>query len=242
MTFWLAFGIAEEFEQGGRGTSVHVLEAAFTSFEDAARSFADADIPVVGGHVTAAHAYVVEAESVDKAAALVGAALRGEERSSRVRVVQANIRTHRRPEAPPEIQALNHLHGELCISHQLAEIAVACAPDGERRTRLARHLNSLEELGYGVRVMRGDRPPEDGAQSGRERLGYGVGHVAGAETATLAGALDSLACELSIARRQADLAREAVPAYRKDLDHVSGELGMFERAVAEIQREGGPSP
>ena len=242
MPFWLAFGIVEEFEGGGRGMSVGVVQHGFGSFDDAIQSLVDAEVPVVGGHVTEANAYVVEADTIAQASILVRAVLEEHESSSHVQLVQQDIRTRRRaeePEEPSEIGALNRLHGELCITHQLTELALACVKGDEQRERLERHKGALENLGYAVRMMRGDKPTSATGGSGSARLGYTNGQFVGAESATFAGALASLAGELSIARHQAALAKEIVPVHEKRLDDLRSELDRFKTTVTEMQHQAG---
>ena len=241
MPFWLAFGIVEEFDGGGRGISVCVLQNGFGSFDDAAQSLVDAEVPVVSSHVTEANAYVVEADTIDQASILLRAVLEKHESSSHVQLVQQDIRTRRRADEPVEIEALNRLHGELCITHQLTELALACVKGDERRERLERHKGALENLGYAVRMMRGDKPTSATEGSGRERLGYTNGQVVGAESATFAGALAALAGELSIARHQAALAKEIVPTHEKRLDDLGNELDRFMTSVTEMQHQAGRS-
>lgn len=239
MPFWFAFAIAEEFDGGGRGTSISVLQTPYVSFEDAAQNLADAEAPLVAGRVTAAHAYVVEAETIDEAAALVRTALRQPEGSPAVRLVQRDVPTRRVPGEPPEIEALNRLHGELCITHQLAELALSSPASGEHRELLEQHKAILEDLGYTVRDLRGDTRPEGAvAQSGRDRLGYGEYSIAGAEPAAFADALDSLVCELSIARHQAEQAIGILaPNHEQTLRDVSAALDRFGGAVAAIRHQ-----
>jgi hypothetical protein len=159
--------------------------------------------------------------------------------SSKVRLVQQDVHTQQMPRESPEIEALSQLHGELCIAHQLTELALACGNGKEQRERLERHKGALENLGYAVRMMRGDKPTPATAGSGSERLGYSNGQVAGAESATFGEALASLACELSIARHQAALARTTVPVHEKRLDDLTSELDRFASTVTEMQHQAG---
>ncbi len=236
MPFWLAFGIAEEFESGG-GASVSVLDSSLRSFEDAVTTLVDADDPIVSGRVSEANAYVVEADTIDQASVLVRAVFISGEESAQVRLVRRNIRTQRRPEEPPEIEALNRLHGELCITHQLTELTLSYAPSDDVRGRLEQHKGTLEGLGYAVRVMRGDElSPAATSQSGRERLGYGYAQIGGAESATFASALASLTCELSIARHQATLTQQDATSYEGELEALGRALDHFGETVTELQQ------
>jgi hypothetical protein len=246
MSFWLAFGIAEEFEDGGQGTSVTVLHNHFASFDDAANSLVDTDVPVVGGRVAEANAYVVEADTTERASSLVRTAVMEQRSSSHVQLVQQDIRTRQMPKESPEIEALNRLYGELCITHQLTRLALTRVKRDEHRERLEQHTAVLEEFGYAVLVMRGgtehseasDVPTGAQARSGSERLGYRDGQIEGAESAGFAGALGSLAGELNIARRQAALAKQVVsPSHEKGLDDLSIELDRFGVTVTELQDE-----
>ena len=241
MPFWLAFGVAQEFEGGGRHRSVTVFPSSFASFDDAANSLVDVDAPVTTGRVTEANAYVVEADTAQQVSLLVRAVLRKEESSSQVHVVQRHIRTRQMPEEPPEVQALNRLHGELCITHQLTELALTCMKGDEHRARLEQHKVALEDFGHAVLVMRGgDVPTGDEALSGSERLGYSHGHIAGAESATFDGTLGALARELWPARYQAALAKQVVsPSDREVLHDLRIELDRFGTAVTEMRRQSG---
>jgi hypothetical protein len=235
MAFWLAFGISEEFESGG-GASVRVLDGGFRSFEDAVTSLIHADDPVVGGRVTEAHAYVVEADTIQQASLLVRSVFIHQESSAYVQVVQRNVRTQQMPKDSPESEALNRLHGELCIAHQITELALSLAEKETDRIRLDQHKVALEDSGYAVRVMRGDEMPiGTEAPSGSERLGYTNGQLAGAQSATFADALGSLTGELSIARHQADLTIQVVsPSHGERLRELGMELDTFRNMVTEL--------
>jgi hypothetical protein len=241
MPFWFVVGIAIEFEPVGRGTAIHVLQHPFASFEEAAQHLAEAETPVVAVRVTEAHAYVVEAATIDEAAALARAARKEPGTSPAVRVVQRDIRTRQAPAEPPEIEAVNRVHGELCITHQLAELALSRAVSNDLRERLQQHKTALEDLGYAVRVLRGNDIPEGVVlQSGSERLGYRDGQIGGADSATFSSALVSLACELSIARHQAEEAfRLHSPDHEATLRDLSAALDRFERTIIKMRQEAG---
>jgi hypothetical protein len=241
MPFWLAFGISEEFEQG-RGTSVDVRVPGWASFSDAVDSLAEVDVPVVAGRVIRAHAYVVEADTIQEASSFMRTVFIEHEVGPRVKLVQRDVRTQQMPPAPPRIAALSRVHGELCITHQITELALTLVQTPEHREKLDRHKVALEDLGYAVRRMRGDNVSgEPEGQRGRERLGYGYGQIGEAESATFPGMLASLFGELSIARHQVNLAEEVVsPFQAKELHGVGVELDRFRDTVSDLQLWVGP--
>jgi hypothetical protein len=241
MPFWLAFGISEEFQQGS-GTSVDVREPGCASFGDAVDSLAEVDVPVVAGRVIQAHAYVVEADTIQEASSFMRAVFIEHEVGPRVKLVQRDVRTQQMPAKPPQIEALHHVHGELCITHQITELALTLVQAPEHRARLDRHKVALEDLGYAVRKMRGDDlSSEPEGQSGRERLGYSYAQIGGAESATFSGTLASLFGELSIARHQVDLAEQIVsPFQAEELHGVGVELARFGDTVSDLRHEVGP--
>ena len=238
MPFWLAFGISEEFERGG-GSSVTVRNPCWASFGEAADSLEVVDVPTVGGRVIEAHAYVVEADTIQEASSFASAVFIEHESGPRVKLIQRDIRTQRMPAEPPETEALNRVHGELCITHQITELALTLVRAPEQRERLNRHKVALEDFGYVVRRMRGDDlSSETEGQSGSERLGYGHGQIGGAESATFSGTLASLFGELSIARHQVDLAEQIVsPVPAKELHVISMELARFVDTVDDLQHQ-----
>lgn len=240
MSFWLAFGISEEFERGS-GSSVDVRNPGWASFSDAADSLAEVEVPVVGGHVTQAHAYVVEANTIQEASSFVRSVFIEHDSGPRVKLVQRDVPTRRMSAEPPQIEALNHVHGELCITHQLTELALTLVPTAEHRARLDRHRVALEDFGELVRKMRGDDlSSESEGRTGNERLGYGHGQIGGAESATFSGMLESLTTELSIARHQVDVAEQIVPpSQAKELHAGSLELAGFEETVLWFLQGGG---
>jgi hypothetical protein len=241
MSFWLAFGISVEFEHGG-GTSVSVREPGWASFGDAVDSLAEADVPVVAGRVIEAHAYVVEADTIQEASSFMRAVFIEHESGPRVKLVQRDVRTQQMPPVPPETEALSRVHGELCITHQLTELALTLVQAPEHRARLDRHKLALEDFGYAVRRMRGDDlPSETEGLSGKERLGYGYAQIGGAESATFSGTLSGLFGELSIARHQVELAEQIVsPFQAKELHAISVELARFGDTVGDLQHQVGP--
>jgi hypothetical protein len=241
LSFWLAFGISEEFERG-RGTSVDVREPGWASFSDAVDRLADVDVPVVGGRVIQAHAYVVEADSIEEASSFMRAVFMEHETGPRVKLVQRDVPTRQMPMPAPQITALNHIHGELCITHQITELAVSLVQAPEHRARLDRHKLALEDSGYLVRSMRGDDlSSESEGHSGRERLGYGGGQIGDAESATFPGTLDSLTTELSIARHQVRLAEPILSAAQaKELRALGVELDRFADTVSDLKHQVGP--
>jgi hypothetical protein len=236
LSFWLAFGISEEFEQGS-GTSVDVRDPGWDSFGDAVDSLARVDVPVVGGRVTQAGAYVVEADTIQEASSLMRAVVIEHETGPRVKLVQRDVPTRQAPIPEPQITALNHVHGELCITHQITELALTLVPAPELRARLEHHKLVLEDFGETVRRMRGDNvPAASKGRSGSERLGYGHGQIGGAQSATFPGTLESLSAELSIARRQVDLAEQiASPAVAKELQAIGMGLDSFADTVSDLQ-------
>jgi hypothetical protein len=215
---------------------VYVLDGSFSSFEDAGTSLLHADVPAVRGRVTEANAYVVEADTNQQASLLMRSVFIDQESSAYVQLVQRNVRTRQKPKEPPESEALNRLHGELCIAHQITELALSLTEKGMDRVRLVQHKVALEDFGYAVRVMRGDDVPTGTeAPSGSERLGYAHGQIGGAESATLADALESLAGELSIARHQVDRTIQIVsPSHGERLRDLGMELDTFRNAVTEL--------
>jgi hypothetical protein len=192
--------------------------------------------------VSQAHAYVVEADTIQEASSFMHAVFIEHEVGPRVKLVQRDVPTRQRPPAPPQTEALSHVHGELCITHQITELALSLAQAPEYRERLDRHKVTLEDLGYVVRKMRGDdlsSGPE--GQSGNRRLGYGDAQIGGAESATFSGTLASLLGELSIARHQVELAEEVVsPLQAKELHAVGAELASFGDTVSDLRHQIGP--
>lgn len=242
MSFWLAFGISEEFDQGA-GTSISVLEPPWASFSDAADSLATVGAPVVGGSVTEANAYVVEADTMQEASSCVRAVFIEHETGPRVKLIHRDVPTRRAPPEPPLTRALNRIHGELCITHQIAELALTLEQAPEHRARLQEHTAALEDLGDLIRSLRGEAVPDKSKErSGSKRLGYGRGQIGGAESATFAGTLDALVTELSIARHELDRASHNLsPSAVKELHAVDVELGRFQDTVSDLQLEVGPS-
>ncbi|MGI8968726.1 MAG: hypothetical protein ACR2GA_06455 [Chloroflexota bacterium] len=176
MSFWLSFGITEEFESGS-GASAGVIDPSWESFEAAANSLTEADDPIVGGGVTEAHAYVVEADSRHEAAALMKAVWMDQEPSLRVRLVQRDTPTQRKPPRSPDDEASHRVFVELCIAHQIAEFALARALTDEQRTVLKQHTVALEDSGFIDRLMGDGRPPSGTRGStGGERMGYRDAH------------------------------------------------------------------
>jgi hypothetical protein len=241
MSFWLAFGISEEFEQGS-GTSVDVRNPGWTSFGDAIDSLAEVDVPVVAGRVIEAHAYVVEADTIQEASSFVRTVFIEHEMGPRVKLVQRDVPTQRMPPEPPQTEALSRVHGELCITHQITELALTLAPAPEHRARLERHKLALEDSGEAVRGLRGDDLSiEPEGRSGRERMGYGGGHIDGDDIATFSGSLASLVTELSIARHEVHRAEQIVsPSVANELQAIGTELGSFAATISDLQHEVGP--
>lgn len=240
MSFWLAFGISEEFEQG-RGSSVEVREPGWDSFGDAADSLAWAAIPMVTGRVIEAHAYVVEAGTIGEASSFMRAVFIDQEAGPRVKLVQRDVPTRQAPMPVTQIAASNRVHGELCITHQITELALTLVQAPEHRTRLDRHKVALEDFGNLMRRLRGhDVLIESEGHSGSERLGYGRGQVGDAESATFPGTLDSLTVELSIARHELNHAvKNLSPSGAKELDAVGVELERFADTVSDLHHQVG---
>jgi len=235
MPFWLGFGISEEFERGN-GMSVTVLEPGRESFGAAAESLEEVDLPVVSGRVTVANAYVVEANTQLDASSYLQTVFIEHESWLRVKLVQRDIPTRRRPAEPPEVEALSRVLGELSITHQITELALTRIHSNEQREQLDRHKGALEDFGYTVRAMRGDDlSTGDEGQSGAERLGYAHGQIANSQSATLDEALASLAAELSIATHEVDLATQVLsPSQKRDLFDMSTELQRFGVTVRQM--------
>jgi hypothetical protein len=145
-------------------------------------------------------------------------------------------------EDPPELEDLDRLLGELCISHQLVEVAFRCAASENARADLGLHRGAIEDLGFGLRVLRADlagseRPVAASPVDGRNMLGYGSASVGGVKEATFGSALSSLAGELSIAAWQADRTEEVVP--RPDVTAIRNELRAFQAMVHEWEGRAG---
>jgi hypothetical protein len=243
MPFRLVLGVVQKLE-AGEDTLVGLDKYGFASFEEAVGALENTKAFPVHGRAIEANAYVVEADTMHDAAQLVRAVLETHEQSPRVRLVKRGIRTEQVPveppeEEPPEIESLDRLHGELCITHQLTEFALSRAQDAPQRERLEQHKQAIENLGYARRVLRAEMageeiPADTPGQSGSDRLGYRNGQIQGAESATFAEALSSLTTELSIARHQASLAKGAMPHPESNLDDLDDELYRFETAVMEM--------
>lgn len=243
--YWLVIGLRKEFESG-EGTTVDVTHPGFDSFDEAIESLADLDAPAVRGRVTEANAYVVRADTPEEAMNLVRAVFERHEPSPHVKLVDASVPTRQvAPEPPegephvrvePEIEALSRVHGELCITHQITDLALSHAQSGEYRDRLVRHKEAIEDLGYALRVMQaekeGQAPPELSPR-GSGRLGYGSYRLGGSESATLTSALSSLAAELSIALHEIRVAQNALARGDHRLDALIAELGAFAATVDE---------
>jgi hypothetical protein len=241
MSFWLAFGISEEFEQGA-GTSVDVRNPGWASFGDAVDSLTEVDAPMVAGRVTEANAYVVEADTNDEASSFMRAVFIEHERGPRVKLIQRDVPNQQMPPEPPATQALNHIFGELCITHQITELVLTLEQVPEHRARLHGHKVALEDFGDLMRRLRGDNMLiESEGLSGSERLGYSRGQIGGAESATFAGTLDALTTELSIARHELNRAVQNLsPSVAKELHAVGAELDSFRETVSDLQLEVGP--
>lgn len=237
MPFWLAFGIAEEFEQGS-GLSACVIDPALESFDTAVASLTDADLPVVAGRVTEANAYVIEARTPQEASLLLRTVFIEQEPSPHVRLVRRNIRTQVRPALPSAVEALGRLHNELCISHELTELALPLVQSKQDCETLGKHKVALEDWGYAIRVMQGDDVPTGTEErSGSERLGYRQGHHEEADSTTLTGMLESLAGELSIAKNQVELAmRAGSPSHTKRFHNLTMELDRFQDTISNMRR------
>lgn len=243
--YWLVIGLREELESG-EGTSVLVTQPSFGSFDEAIESLADLDAPSVRGRVTDANAYVIRADTPEEAMSLGRAVFEQHETSPHVKLVDASLPTRpmapkppereARPRVEPEIEALQHVHGELCITHQITDLALSHAPNGEYRDRLVHHQEAIEDLGYALRVMQAEMAGQAAPElppRGRARLGYGSYHLGGSESATFTSALSSLATELSIAQHEARVAQNALPSRDHTLDELIAELGAFAATVGE---------
>lgn len=233
MRFWLGIGVAERFEDG-EGRTVRVEGDSFPSFDGAVEGLAVIEPPAVAGQVTEANAYVVRADTIEEASKRLVAVFVRSETSPRVTLVATSIETCQVARQPLDREALSRVHGELCIAHQITDLALSHAPSGEYRDRLARHKEAIEDLGYGLRVMEaemaGQEPPELPPR-GSERLGYGAYRLGDSESATFRSALSSLATELSIAQHQARVAQNALPSGNHRIDDLVSELGRFATTV-----------
>jgi hypothetical protein len=235
MRFWLGIGIVERFE-GGEGTSLTFAQDGFSSFNDAVERLQIMEPPGAGGQVVEANAYVVQATTLEEARERLSAVFVRHGTSPHVKLVAANIPTREVARQPPDQEALSRVHGELCITHQIATLATSLAYDGDYRDRLVRHQEAIEDLGYALRVMQAETAAGESPElppRGRARLGYGEYRLGGSESATLTSTLSSLATELSIAQHQVRVAQDTLPHRDQRLDELGAELSTFAATVSE---------
>lgn len=235
MRYWIGIGIVEHSEHG-RGTSLRVEQDSFPSFNEAVERLTVMESPAVRGQVVEANAYVARAETLQDAEELLFAVAMRHETKPHVKLVSTSIRTRQVVGQPPDREALSRIHGELCITHQITDLALRHTQSGEYRDRLVRHKEAIEDLAYALRVMQaemaGEEPPKLPPR-GSERVGYGVPQLGDAESATLTSALSSLAAELSITQHQARVAQSALPRGDERLDELVAELSAFAGMVNE---------
>jgi hypothetical protein len=139
----------------------------------------------------------------------------------------------------PRLEPLDQLLGELCITHQLTEVALRHAESAVARTDLEQHRRAVEDLGLKLRVLSADlagaeRPVVSPDMDGRAKLGYGYAQVGGLEQASFASTLSSLGAELSIAAHEADQTEDAIS--RPMMSAIRNELRSFEATVREWER------